>query len=139
VLEPEITGICKIPFHKAEYAAEDTFLLTGYVPDLVEDENSRTSVVDADPRSAFEWFRRAAHHDPTYVADLVAKGQFLYAKCYIDGLGTDFDRRKGELLMLAAGKSGSEDAVAYLSENGVDVQGLLASARGENGGKYGGV
>ncbi|MBQ8689084.1 MAG: sel1 repeat family protein [Clostridia bacterium] len=139
MLEPEIKGICMIPFHKPEYADPGVYLLTGDIPDAEADEEARFSVTGADARQAFEWFRRAAHHDPTYVESLVAKGQYLYAKCYIDGLGTDFDRNKGELLMLTAGKSGSEDAVAYLSENGVTPERLLAAAKAVKQDNRGGV
>ena len=139
MLEPDIQGICMIPFHKPEYRIPDAFLLMGDIPDAEADEEARFSVVSADARRAFEWFRRAAHHDPTYVASLVAKGQYLYAKCYIDGMGTDFDRKKGELLMLAAGKSGSEEAVAYLTENAVSPERLLAEAKAEKYGYKGGV
>ncbi len=139
MLEPDVQSICMIPFHKPEYRTPDTFLLMGDIPDAEADEEARFSVISADARRAFEWFRRAAHHDPTYVASLVAKGQYLYAKCYIDGLGTDFDRQKGELLMLAAGKSGSEEAVAYLTENAISPERLLAEARAEKYGYKGGV
>lgn len=139
MLEPDVQSICMIPFHKPEYRTPDTFLLMGDIPDAEADEEARFSVISADARRAFEWFRRAAHHDPTYVASLVAKGQYLYAKCYIDGLGTDFDRQKGELLMLAAGKSGSSEAVAYLTENAVSPERLLADARAEKYGYKGGV
>ena len=139
MLEPDIQSICMIPFHKPEYRTPDTFLLMGDIPDAEADEEARFSVVSADARRAFEWFRRAAYHDPTYVASLVAKGQYLYAKCYIDGMGTDFDRKKGELLMLAAGKSGSEEAVAYLSENAISPERLLAEAKAEKYGYKGGV
>ena len=55
----------------------------------------------------------------------MAKGKFLYAKCYIDGMGIDPSRERGLRLMLTAGKSGSEDAVAYLSENGITEKLLL--------------
>ena len=139
MLEPDVQSICMIPFHKPEYRTQDTFLLMGDIPDAEADEEARFSVITADARRAFEWFRRAAHHDPTYVASLVAKGQYLYAKCYIDGLGTDFDRQKGELLMLAAGKSGSEEAVAYLTENAVSLERLLAQAKADKYGYKGGV
>ena len=49
----------------------------------------------------------------------MAKGKFLYAKCYVDGLGVEFDRIKANRLMLLAGKAGSMDAVRYLAENGI--------------------
>ncbi len=129
LLEPDIVFISMIPFHKSEYRTAENMLLVGDVADAEADEEARFSVVSADAREAFEWFRRAAHHDPTYVAELVAKGQYLYAKCYIDGMGTDFDRIKGARLMLAAGKSGSVDAVNFLAENGITPASLLSEGK----------
>lgn len=118
--EPDIVAISRIPFHKPEYRT-DTPLLTGDVPEevLLREEDARYSVIEADAHRAFLWFRAAAYHDATYVSDLVAKGKFLYAKCYADGLGTDFQREKALRLMIAAGRSGSRDAVAYLGEQGI--------------------
>jgi len=124
-LEPDIISISIIPYHTPDYRTPTEYMLMGDVPDAELDEELRFSVISADARQAFEWFRAAARHDPTYVADLVAKGQFLYAKCYLDGLGTDFDRVKGTRLMLVAGKSGSSDAVNYLTENGVNIAAYL--------------
>jgi len=138
MLEPDVIRICMIPFHKPEFR-ENVFMLEGDADEAALDEELRFSVVSADARAAHDWFRRAAYHDPTYVESLVAKGQFLYAKCYIDGLGVDFDRKKGERLMLAAGKSGSMEAVAYLSENGITPQRLLEEDRAEKSKRYGGV
>jgi TPR repeat protein len=128
MFEPDVIGICMIPYHKAEYREVSTPLLSGYVPDFSE-EDKRFDVIKADARAAFEWFRAASRHDPTYVEQLVAKGKYLYAKCYIDGLGTDFDRVKGTRLMLAAGKSGSGEAIAFLNENGITKDMLLTSGR----------
>ena len=125
LLEPDIVSISLIPFHKPDYRVGTEYMLTGDVPDAELDEELRFSVISADARQAFEWFRAAARHDPTYVSELVAKGQFLYAKCYLDGLGTDFDRVKGTRLMLVAGKSGSVEAVNFLSENGVNIAAFL--------------
>ena len=125
ILFPEITSICMIPFHKSEMR-QQPFYLTGAEGSLDEaDEEARFSAVRADARRAFEYFSEAAHADPTYVEDLVARGQYLYAKCFIDGMGTDFNREVGLRLMLTAGKSGSEDAVAYLAENGITEKLLL--------------
>jgi TPR repeat protein len=131
IFEPDIIAISMIPTHTPEYRLDDSMLLGGYVPDMEADEEARYSVIEADARRAFEWFRRAAHHDPTNVGALVAKGQYLYAKCYIDGLGTEFNRGLGERLMLAAGKSGSAEAIGYLAENGIDPRMLL----GDKGGR----
>lgn len=128
VFEPDIIGISMIPFHTPEYR-NPYLLLEGDLSDPEEDEERRFSVVDADAREAFEWFRMAAHNDPTYTKELVAKGQYLYAKCFIDGLGTEINRERGARLMLAAGKSGSADAVAFLEENGIRPEHLLADPR----------
>ena len=115
--EPDIISISIIPFHKPDYRVGTEYMLMGDVPDAELDEELRFSVIPANEQLAFSYFRSAARHDRTYVADLVAKGQFLYAKCYVDGLGVEFDRIKANRLMLLAGKAGSMDAVRYLAEN----------------------
>ncbi|MBE6537208.1 MAG: sel1 repeat family protein [Ruminococcaceae bacterium] len=125
VLSPEITSICMIPFHKSEMRRDTEYMLPGDTELLDLDEERRFSTVKADARRAFEYFSEAASADPTYVEDLVAKGKFLFAKCYIDGMGTDPNIEVGLTLMLKAGKSGSEDAVAFLSENGITERLLL--------------
>ena len=125
LLYPDIVLISMVPFHKPEMRDLSAPLLTGEVIDAELDEDLRFSVIKADARRAFEFFRDAAHHSPDYVEELVAKGQFLYAKCYVDGMGVDFDRNKSLRLMLVAGKNGSSDAVNYLASNGITEQMLL--------------
>ncbi|MBQ9070926.1 MAG: sel1 repeat family protein [Clostridia bacterium] len=125
ILSPEITSISMIPFHKSEIRTENIHLITGDSVLADIDEEARFTTVRADARRAFEYFSEAAHSDPTYVENLVAKGKYLYAKCYIDGMGTDPKRETGLRLMLAAGKSGSDDAVAFLAENGITEKLLL--------------
>ena len=125
VLYPEITLINMIPYHKSEMRGEMLYLPGSTESFYDADEEERFTTVRADARRAFEYFRDAAYSDPTYVEDLVAKGKYLFAKCYIDGMGTDFNREMGLTLMLKAGKSGSEDAVAYLAENGITEKLLL--------------
>ena len=120
MFEPDIVGISMIPCLTPEYR-DDTFLLDGEVIDFEEDEALRYSAVKQDGRQAFEWFQTAARHSPDYVEDLVAKGKFLYARCYVDGLGTDFDREKSVRLMFLAQKSGSPEATAYILENGLTM------------------
>ncbi len=128
MFEPDVVSICMIPTHKAEYRDMSNNLLTGYVPDY-DAEDMRFAVIRADAKEAFEWFQRAARHDPTYVEELSAKGKYLYAKCFTDGLGTEPDFTKGTRLMLVAGKSGSMEAVTFLAENGVTPQMILAEAK----------
>ncbi len=134
MFEPDVIGISMIPTHKPEYRnyAE---LLEGYVEDFELDEELRYSAVRQDARRAFECFRAAARHDPTYVEELVATGKYLYAKCYVDGLGVDFDREKSIRLMLLAGKSGSKEALAYIAENGLTPEMLEKTTRKSLGGR----
>lgn len=118
MFEPDVIGICMIPCHTPEYRGEQ-FFLEGDIDEFERDEDLRYRAIKQDARRAFEWFRIAARHDPTHVEELSAKGKYLYARCYVDGLGTDFDREKSLRLMLLAGKSGSEEAIAYITENGI--------------------
>ena len=104
-----------IPYHKTEYRNE-AFLLEGDIPDAEEDEKARC-VVPEEPRLAFKWFGMAATHAPDYVEELCAKGQFFFAKCYIDGHGTEIDVSKGNRIMLLAENNGSADAKVYIAEN----------------------
>ena len=125
VLYPDITSISMIPYHKSELRQEEYYLPSadGYYD--TSDEEARFTVVRQDARMAYEYFRSAAYADPTYVEDLVAKGKYLFAKCYCEGIGVDFNRDLGFNLMLSAGKAGSEDAVAFLAENGITEKLLL--------------
>ena len=118
MFEPDIVGINMIPCHTPEYR-DDRFLLEGEVEDFELDEELRYSAVKQDARRAFECFQSAARHSSDYVEELVAKGKYLYARCYVDGLGTDFDRDKSLRLMLQAHKSGSQEATNYIIENGL--------------------
>ncbi len=129
MFEPDIVGISMLPFHKPEYRDFSMPLIDGYVPDFEEDEERRYSVVSPDAREAFLYFRKASRQDSTYVGELVAKGKFLYAKCFLDGLGVDFDLKRGVRLMLAAGKAGSSDAVAFLGEHGIRPDMFLGEGR----------
>lgn len=118
MFEPDVVGISMIPYHKPEYRG-DVLMIEGDVPDFEEDEAERYAAVRQDARAAFECFSQASRHDPTYVSELVAKGKYLYARCYVDGLGTDFDREKAARLMLLAERAGSPEAALYVAENGI--------------------
>lgn len=130
MLEPDIVGICMIPCHTPEYR-DDSMVLEGEIFDFELDEELRYSAIKQDAVRAFEWFRIAARHSTSYVEELVAKGKYLYARCYVDGLGTDFDRDKSVRLMLAAEKSGSPEARAYVIENGITPEMLVNNSRGK--------
>ena len=113
MFEPDIVSISLIPYHMPEYNSQAMYL-DGDVPNYEEDEEKRIAAVRQDAISAFSWFRAAAKHSPDYVEELSSKGKFLYARCFLDGLGTDFNRDRGNALMLVAAIDGSEEAMAYL-------------------------
>lgn len=113
LFEPDIVSISLIPYHTPEYNSPGMYI-EGEVPDYEADEQARISAIRHDPISAFCWFKCAAKHSPDYVEELSGKGKYLYARCFIDGLGTDFNRDRGNALMLLAAKDGSPEAQAYL-------------------------
>ena len=113
LFEPDIVSISLIPYHTPIYNSP-SYYIEGEVPDYEEDEEQRVAAVRQDPHSAFSWFKTAAKHSPDYVEELSGKGKFLYARCFIDGLGTDFNLQRGNALMLLAAEDGSAEAMAYL-------------------------
>ncbi len=115
VFEPDIIAISHIPYH-TPILRDASLMLSGEVPDMDEDEEARIRAIRFDPNAAHEWFRIAASHDPTYVEALSTHSKYLYALCFVDGLGTDFDRKRAEDLMLVAADEGSPDALAFLEE-----------------------
>ena len=115
LFEPDIIAISHIPYH-TPVSRDPSLAIEGEVPDALSDEDARIRAVRFDPQSAFEWFRRAAEHDSTYVEALATQSKYLYARCFVDGLGTDFDRKRAEDLMLVAASDGSPEALAFLEE-----------------------
>lgn len=116
LFEPDIIGLSLIPYH-THITREAVYELVGEVPDLEEDEEARIRAVRFDPHSAFLWFKRAAKHGSDYVEGLASQSKYLFARCFVDGLGTEFDRTRAEELMLVAAADGSTDALAFLEEN----------------------
>ncbi len=113
LIEPNIISISLIPYHTPEF--RDRFaMLEGEVPDSEEDEEKRIRAVRLDHRTAFEWFRESAMHPSDYVEELSQNAKYLYARCYLDGLGVDFNRDCANRLMLLAAADGSRDAMTYL-------------------------
>lgn len=116
LFEPDIIAVSHIPYH-TPITRDPSIMIEGDVPDQEADEEARIRAVRFDPREAFECFRVAAEHDPTYVEGLATHGKYLYARCFVDGLGVDFDRKRAEDLMLVAASEGSPDALSYLETN----------------------
>lgn len=116
LFEPDIIAISRIPYH-TPIGRDPSLMLEGDVPDQLADEEARIKAVRFDPNEAFRWFKTAAMRDHTYVEALSTQSKYLYARCFVDGLGVDFDRTKAEELMLIAAEEGSADALAYIQEN----------------------
>ena len=113
LFEPDVVCISLIPFHKG-IRREEGLLLEGEVGFDEEDENARMSAVREDVHAAFDWFKNAAKQPSDYTEEISAKSKYLYARCFLDGFGTDFDLNRGNSLMLVAAKAGSDEAVYYL-------------------------
>ena len=128
MFEPDVIEIEIIPAHRPVYRRDDG-LLTGEAFFDEEEEARRYEAIKQDVHSAFLWFQAAARHDPTYVEELSAKGKYLYAKCFADGLGTDFDRERTARLMLLAGAAGSPEALDYIAEHGITYESVLADVK----------
>ena len=129
VFNPDIVGISCVPTRTVEYRTRDSFLLMGEIDDFEADEEARFSVSQADAREAFLFFREAAYNKSGDAEELIAKAQYLYAKCFIDGLGTEIDVNKGSRIMLLSAKSGSEEAMGYIVENNINPRNLLKGAQ----------
>ncbi len=132
MFEPDIVSISLIPYHTPEYL-DTSVLIGGDVEDFESDDEKRARAVREDQISAFTWFRMAAVHSPDYVEELSRKGKFLYARCFLDGLGVDTDRQMGDRLMLMAAADGSPDAVAYIETEAPHLLAELNRARLLNG------
>ena len=126
---PEIVRITMIPTHIPEYRREMLYL-EGDVEDFERDEDERYKAINQDAQRAFAYFQDAARHKYNpFLSELIAKGKFLYARCFVDGLGTDFDREKSVRLMFLAERAGSKEAEAYIAENGL-VPSMLKNTTG---------
>ena len=115
LFEPDVVSISLIPYHTPEYNFSQ-YYLDGDIPeDFEQDEEDRIAAIRQDTLSAFSWFRTAAKHSPDYVEELSGKSKYLYARCFLDGLGTDFNRDRGYGLMLIAAADGSREAMDFIS------------------------
>ena len=131
---PDVVFISLIPFHTPEYL-DSMPMLDGFVEESAEEADWRIRAARQDNATAFYWFKRAAMHPSDYVEDMAVKSKFLYARCFLDGLGTDFNRDRGNALMLVAAKEGSGEALSYLMTDapymleGLENKELLAKIR----------
>lgn len=113
VFEPDVVSISIIPFHTPNYRTEG-LLIEGDVEYDPNNEDMQMAAIRQDLHAAFYWFRRAARHPGDYAEDFARKGKYLYARCFLDGVGVDFNLNRANALMLLAAAEGSEDALTYL-------------------------
>ena len=114
LFQPDVVAISLIPYHTPEYNYSGFYLDGEIIEDYEQDEEARITAIRHDQHSAFAWFKIAAKHSPDYVEELSGKGKYLYARCFLDGLGTDFNRDRGYGLMLIAAADGSREAMDYI-------------------------
>ena len=127
---PDVVRITMIPAHIPEYRRE-MYYLEGDIEDFERDEDERYKAIKQDAGIAFSYFQDASRHKYNpFLSDLIAKGKFLYARCFVDGLGTDFDRDKSVRLMVLAERAGSEEAKLYIAENGLTKDMLKNASKG---------
>ncbi len=111
--EPDIRSISLIPYHTPEHLSKGHYLDGDTMP-TEADEEARIKAIREDANTAFLHFRDAARHPEDYVEELAGMGKFLYARCFLDGLGTEPSRQRGDALMLVAAKEGSPEAQYYI-------------------------
>lgn len=114
LFEPDIIAISMIPYHTPIYRDPYAYI-EGNIGYDVEDEEMRIRAARLDPHRAFEFFRAAAFNKNYYTKELVAKSRYLYARCFLDGLGVEANREEGDRVMLIAAASGSGEAMHYIS------------------------
>lgn len=114
LFEPDIIAISMIPYHTPIYRDPYAYI-EGNIGYDVEDEQMRIRASRLDPYKAFEFFRAAALNKNYYTKELVAKSRYLYARCFLDGLGVEANREEGDRVMLIAAASGSDEAMHYIS------------------------
>ncbi len=132
LFEPDIVAISMLPYHTPIYRDSFAYIEGNMDYDLI-DEELRIRAARLDPRRAFEFFRAAALNKNYYTKELVAKSRYLYARCFLDGLGVEANREEGERVMLIAAASGSDEAMHYIS---TEAPYLLSDKRYSNITKY---
>lgn len=110
---PDVCLISRIPYHRP-ITREAFPLIEGECTEGELDREGRYPTVMTDLSDAFHYFKSAAHHPTDYVEDMALKAKYLYARCYLDGVGVDFNRDTANRLMLAAASEGSKEALFYL-------------------------
>ena len=117
----DIDCISMIPFRRVIRRKEGTLLFDQSF-DPAQDE-ARFSVLEADEYDAAELFEQASRHkDTTYIEAQVGAATLLFGQALIEGLGGEYDPRRGyRLIMRAALEHNSGEAAAYLAAHSMEA------------------
>ena len=127
----DIDCISMIPFRRVIRQNEGTLLYDrGFDPAL---DARRFEVLEANEYDAADMLEQASRHkDTTYVEAQAGAATLLFGQALIEGLGGEYDPRRGwRLVKRAAIEHGSREAAAYLTAHaqvalsyGVDAAGV---------------
>ena len=114
----ETECISLIPFPRIIKRDTSALLLTGanHDPSL---EDKRFEIIEANGDDAMEMFRMASEQeDDTYIAQEVGQAKFELGRGIAEGIGAEYDPKKGYKLMeTAALTHDCKDALRYLNKN----------------------
>ena len=107
-----------IPFPRVIKRDSNTLLLSG-AHDDPSLEDKRFEIIEADGDDAMEMFRMASEQeDDTYIEREIGQAKFEIGRALAEGLGSEYDPRKGYRLMeTAALTHDCKDALRYLHKN----------------------
>ena len=117
----DIDCISMIPFRRVIRQNEGTLLYDrGFDPAL---DARRFEVLEANEYDAAELFEQATHQkDTTYIEAQVGAANLLFGQALIEGLGAQYNPRRGwRLIERAAIEHGSREAAAYLTVHANDA------------------
>ena len=92
-----------------EKSTEQSDTIKDIIVEILPDNSKAENFVE-------EYIRKIAHFTEYGLLgiELAVQGKYLYARCFLDGLGTDFNLERGNNLMLLAAADGSQEALSYL-------------------------
>ena len=125
---PDVCLLSRIPYPRQ--IVRDTLpMLSGETDEGECDKEGRYPVIRTDLQDAFLYFKSASERPSDYKEDMAAKAKYLYARCYLDGVGVDFNRDMANRLMLSAAEEGSPEALYYLETDAPYVLSALDKDR----------
>lgn len=125
---PDVRFLTLIPYPRA-ILREALPLIDGEVSESEFDKDGRSPVIRQDLTDAYLYFRSASSRPSDYKEEMSSRAKYLYARCYLDGVGVDFNRDTANKLMLKAAEEGSAEALYYLETDAPYVLAALDKER----------